>query len=175
MQQGKPKGLVELASFEKWSRVLGGILEAADIGGFLMSMPDYKEHGLEARTHDTGLVEALIRTFGFERFTAMEAIERLMMNPDTSGAPDPAGLQPGGRDGESSVANQKRFACYMNDAISGRVHAVTDLKAITKMLLPGDHPAVCRRDADAKLQVRVVRRQPVKKSPIQMAVRFVGG
>ena len=82
-------GVVELASFEKWSRVLGGILDAAGIDGFLMNMRDYKEHGLEARTHDTGLVEALIRTFGFNRFTAAEAIDRLMINPDTSGALEP--------------------------------------------------------------------------------------
>jgi hypothetical protein len=166
VERGMPRGNASLPSFEKWAAVMGGILSAAGVGGFLANLDNYREHALEVRTVDATLVEALIRTFGFNSFTVSEAITIMGVNPDVAGALAPIGLQPGGRDGEDTQANKNRFSKYLKSNIARRVHLVTDLKAITKMGLPQTNPSVTPRD-DGKVEVRVVLRQVGRASPIK--------
>lgn len=162
--EAKPGGAT-LGSFEKWAGVMSGILDAAGVGGFLENMEAYREHALEARNADVALAEALIKTFGWEKFTAAEALDRLLANPDTAGVLEPIGLQVD-RNGDASQANKNRFARYIKSNLAKRVHLIGDRKAITKMAIPHQNPSV-NDDGEGGLTVKVVLRQPARKSPVE--------
>lgn len=117
-------GTAVLASFEKWSSVLGGILEAAGVEGFLQNLTTYRDQTLTARTSDTALVEALVARFGTTAFTASEALDHLTGNPLIAAVLEPVGLQPGGREGDCTLANKSRLSRYIKRSIAGRVVAL---------------------------------------------------
>lgn len=76
-QQGKPPGDQIVNSFDEWSRVMGGILKAAKIPGFLANLDTYRLTTNNERDADALIVHRLIEKFGQQDFTATEAYEAL--------------------------------------------------------------------------------------------------
>lgn len=61
VQQGRPDGKAYMGSFDEYSRVMGGILDAAGITGFLENIPAYVEARQEDQTSETAYIERLIQ------------------------------------------------------------------------------------------------------------------
>jgi hypothetical protein len=76
-QQGKPSGDRIVNSFDEWSRVMGGILKAAKIPGFLDNLNTYREALNNERDSDVLLVTRLAEKHGGQTFTATEALDAL--------------------------------------------------------------------------------------------------
>ena len=61
---GKPAGTEILASYEPWSQVIGGILNVADIEGFLENRDDLKEVAADEDGPIKSFVQLMYETFG---------------------------------------------------------------------------------------------------------------
>jgi hypothetical protein len=91
---GRPPGRApEIASFEPWCRVIGGILEHAGIGGFLGNCqrlwtdPETKSWA--------GFLRALHKRFGNRRFTTAEVADRISFDAELRAAtPEELGDDP---------------------------------------------------------------------------------
>lgn len=74
--KGKPRSSTSLGSFEEWAAVMGGILDVAEVPGFLGNQEGFREH---ARAENHGMYELLSElraTFGDFPFTARELARR---------------------------------------------------------------------------------------------------
>ena len=91
---GRPPGSVSLGSFERWSQVLGGILEAAGVRGFLGDR--YEEQGTvdSVEAEWRGFVDLWSECIGTRWVAAGELLalagERRLLNLDQRHGPPPA-------------------------------------------------------------------------------------
>ena len=121
IQRGTKRGVRSLASFEAWSGVLGGILEAAGVEGFLESLEAYRagDAGGTERVDERGLVEQLALLFGGGPFGTHE----LLTQPLLIEALEAADLLP--RFKENDHKNKIKLAGYIRKKIAGRTWNVS--------------------------------------------------
>ena len=132
LQRGAPTptwqgGGQPLGSFEEWSRVLGGILEAAGVRGFLANVGAYRETMREERGSELAAVEALARAFPVGiAFGSAEVLENLNI---IGGALDAAGL----KSGEGAINSNKRAITNYIQGNLRRAWRLTDKAAINSV------------------------------------------
>jgi ribosomal protein L18E len=99
IQKGCPRGSAFIHSFDQWSFVMSGILEAAGIDSFLMNVPAYLDMKDEDNAGQNMVVQKVAERFGLATFTPTQAIEcvrdmegKLLPEVPVSGATDHAQL-----------------------------------------------------------------------------------
>jgi hypothetical protein len=135
-------GARPLGSFEAWSHVLGGILEAAGVPGFLGNVTVYRESMREERGSELAAAEELARTFPDKPFSAADV---LLCLSDSDVLPKLDG-RPG-----AAQANKSLLSTYIKDNLR-RTWELRDPRAIRAILRLGP-----TADYPATLQVALVR------------------
>lgn len=79
--QGRPDGVGKKGSFESWVKVMGGIMEANDIGGFLLNENEMRETAQTESQLITALVQRWLELYGTEKVTLAD-IFKLASTPD---------------------------------------------------------------------------------------------
>ena len=160
LQQGgharRPGGPV-MGSFEAWSDVLGGILEAAEVPGFLGNLDAYKGRNAEGRGDERAAVEMLAKWFPARNFDAADV---MMSMQSVTGAPLP-GLPELDPRANAELANKR----LIGDHIQGltRFWQLNDEHAIRKVLGIPSGPV------PETLRVEVVRVR--KKNPAAWKIK----
>lgn len=72
--KGCPHGTATMNSFDHWARVLGGILEAANVEGFLSNIPAYLETNNEEDNSLADYAQALYERYGAKEFSLEQAL-----------------------------------------------------------------------------------------------------
>jgi hypothetical protein len=75
IDQGRPRGKAVLSSFEDWSEVMGGILAAAGVEGFLQNLTAFKANMDEEDDTARLAVQMMFETFGAKTFSLDEFVE----------------------------------------------------------------------------------------------------
>lgn len=76
IDQGRPSGSAHLASFEDWSEVMSGILEAAGIEGFLGTLSSFSETNDESDDTASDLVKKMYKEFQHQEFKLGEFMSK---------------------------------------------------------------------------------------------------
>jgi putative DNA primase/helicase len=79
--QGQPQGSKILGSYENYCRIVGGILQAAGIDGFLDEVQCDQNRGDETTIEWTAFVAAWFARFGIQRVNS-EALDKEILGPD---------------------------------------------------------------------------------------------
>jgi Bifunctional DNA primase/polymerase, N-terminal len=96
--EGKPQGSASIGSFESWSRVIGGVLGAAGVQGFLGNLDAMYERAADGTGDWTGFLEAWREVYGDDPKTtkqiaadvhSTEQARLLDALPEEFGTPDP--------------------------------------------------------------------------------------
>ncbi len=74
--EGRPGADISMGSFERWSRAVGGALEAAAIPGFLSHTKEWLDNSDDDAPEWEEHLAALRRTYGHGSFTALEVAVR---------------------------------------------------------------------------------------------------
>jgi hypothetical protein len=78
VQQGMKPGTKMINSFDGWSRVMSGIMDAAGIDGFLDNVPDYLASKDDELADTVVVVNKLLSKVGTTKFSGTDAYERLL-------------------------------------------------------------------------------------------------
>lgn len=91
VQKGRPNGARVINSFDSWSKVLGGILQAAGIPGFLDNLDDYRTDLDTEQGTDDGIILTLCEKFGEQEWNPSDAMDAIK-DPTTDRIPPEWGI-----------------------------------------------------------------------------------
>lgn len=83
---GKKKARLNFPSYDEFAGVVGGVLEAAGIEGFLNNREAFLDAKKTDNRHVVALMEALLRRFALKPFTAAEAVPTVFDDAGLGGA-----------------------------------------------------------------------------------------
>ena len=75
IDRGRPRGEAVLSSFEDWSEVMGGILKAAGVEGFLQNLKSFKVNMDEEDDTARLAVQIMYQAFALRTFTLDEFVK----------------------------------------------------------------------------------------------------
>jgi ribosomal protein L18E len=135
IQKGCPRGSAFIHSFDQWSFVMSGILEAAGIDSFLKNVPAYLDMKDEDNAGQNMVVQKVAERYGLATFTPTQAIEcvrdmegKLLPEVPVSGATDHAQLVGFGAWWKKTVAGGT-FELSTKEGLPGDLADVTNQMA----------------------------------------------
>ena len=131
LQKGAPGGAKTLNSFDHYARVMGGIIEAAGIPGFLDNVNDYLEINDEDDDTEKTLAGYFHEEFGETVFSNSDAIAAIMRR-HLSQIPD---FYPVKYDQHDDSGNTKRLGMWLSKTMVGRTYELHKTSGAIKVTL----------------------------------------